>query len=258
MTLHTPLLLATVLATQTAPAQVAPEVFSKTSEADRARVGKAIGEALEAYENLRSYSGRFSNTVQPWGVAQTGTIQYEAPNLMAVRVKVSDRTGSYSRRIVCDGTSLWMTDSRFKNRYTKRPLAPGDLYYASATVNRPQDSLDMAWFLEGTPPLDASRLKVTSRRDSPTLAVDLYSPRFPQATEEKRKELHRVAKQAFRFDPTTHLLRGATFEIVITNSIHKRTERHWDIRLNLKLPAATFRFKPAPDARQVKYFDRAA
>ena len=255
MTIRISLLLAALLATPMAHAQAEPAPFTETSPPDRARVGKAIGEALQSYENLRSYSGRFSNTVQPYGIAQTGTIQYARPSLMAVRVKITDRTRTYSRRIVCDGSSLWMTDSRFPNRYTKRPLAPGDLYYASATVNRPQDSLDMAWFLEGTPPLDASRLKVTSQRNSPVLAVDLYSPRFPRGTEEKRRELHRVARQAFRFDPTTHLLLGSAFELVITSSIHKRTERHWDIKLNPTLPAATFQWKPAPGDRQIASFD---
>lgn len=256
MTIRIPLLLAALLATQAAPAQpqAAPEAFSKTSAPDKVRVNGAIYDALVAYEKLRSYSGRFSNTVQPWGVSQSGIIQYASPDRMAVQVKITDRKGSYTRRIVCDGSFVWIRDSRFKNRYTKRPLSPGDLYYASATVLRPQDSLDMAWFLEGTPPLDTSRLKVTSPPSSPVLAVDIYRPRFSQGTAEQQKELQIVEKRAFRFDPTDHLLRGSDYNLVITNSIHKRTERHWDIKLNPKLPASTFRFKPARGDRQIHSF----
>lgn len=252
MTTHLPLLLAALLATPVAPTQAVPGTVPAS---DLPRVKKIFAAPIAAYARLRSYSGRFSNADPLYNQSQTGTLQFERPNRLAMRVQIKDSTGAYTRRVVSDGKFLWTLDSRFKNRYTKEAVRPRPYFlgvmvgYAGGTGGW----MDICWLLKGETPLDgAYALRVTSPSASPVLDVDLFTRLDPGETNEERKK---PRKMSFRFGPSDHLLRTSVQYMKNLGFTDKdKAERHWDIRLNPTLPASTFRFKPAPGARQIRDF----
>lgn len=232
---------------------------------DAERASRVLAQSTAAYNKLRSYSGRFQ-MVNPFEV-QSGEIRWALPNKLSMRMETKSKSGTYTLRAVSDGRFIYIADSRLRGNFIKRPVgsAAGSATGAAdigsmITALNSESMMYMAVMMSGLDPLEGSRaVRITSPAKSPTpgltLALEVrheVSSMEGGATE-MTTELSDPTKMSFRFGPDK-LLREFSMQLAAPNNT-RATEKHWDIRANPKLPASTFRFKPAPGTRQVQSLD---
>ena len=249
------LLLAAALAEQgLALAQGAPPV----ARSDAARASKALSDSSAAYKRLRSYSGRFQ-MVNPFEV-QSGEIRWALPNRLSMRMETRSKRGTYTLRAVSDGRFIYIADSRLRGNFIKQPAGGGATGAMGAanigsmiTALNVESMMVMAALMSGLDPLEGvGAVRITSSPQSPTLALEArYNVSSAQdGATEMTTTLSEPDRMTFRFG-ADKLLRELTIQQPAPQNT-RATEKHWDIRHNPTLPASTFKWKPAPGARQVQ------
>ena len=142
-------------------------------------------------------------------MSQTGTIQFQRPNRLAMRVKVRNASGVHERRVISDGTSIWMLASSAKARYVRLKVsAKSD--FIGEMIGSTSQFLELGWLLKGDSPLDFSvapslsmPFRILSSPAAPVLTLDAFAP--GSRASDKEGPTHRFS---FRFGPNDKLLRG--------------------------------------------------
>lgn len=230
---------------------------------DAERASRALAQSTAAYNKLRSYSGRFQ-MVNPSEV-QSGEIRWALPNKLSMRMETKSKSGTYTLRAVSDGRFIHIADSRLRGNFIKRPVGGSGLVGAADIGSmlmalNSESMMYMAVMMGGLDPLEGSRaVRITSAPSSPTpgLTLALEVRHEVASAQDGATELTTTlsdpTKMSFRFGPDK-LLRELSMQLPAPDNT-RATEKHWDIRANPKLPVETFRFKPAPGAKQVASLD---
>ena len=238
---------------------------------DAGRAGRGQGQSSAAYKRLRSYSGRFL-MVNPNEV-QSGEIRWALPNKLSMRMETKSKRGTYTLRAVSDGKFIYIADSRLRGNFIKQPLDKDGVGAADIgsmiTALNSESMMYMAVMMAGLDPLEGSgAVRITSSPPKPSALGYPPVPGLPLVLElevrhevgsaqggatELTTELSAPTKMSFRFG-IDNLLREFSMEESGPEKL-RATEKHWEVRVNPKLPAETFQFKPAPGARQVQSLD---
>ena len=226
---------------------------------DAVRARGVLAQSMTAYKKLRSYSGRFQ-MANPNEV-QSGEIRWAFPNKLSMRMETKSKRGTYTLRAVSDGRFITIADSRLRGNFIKRPVGGSGLTGAAdigsmITSLNAESMMYMAVMMSGIDTLEGSgAVRITSSVNSPTLALEVRHEvaSAEGGATELTTTLSDPTKMIFRFG-ADRLLRELTMQLPAPDNT-RVTEKHWDIRVNPKLPASTFQFKPAPGARQVQSLD---
>lgn len=226
---------------------------------DAVRAGRVLAQSTAAYKKLRSYSGRFQ-MVNPFET-QSGEIRWALPNKLSMRMETKSQSGTYTLRAVSDGRFIYISDSRLRGNFIKRPVGGSGLAGAAdvasmITALNAESMMYMAVMMGGLDPLEGSQaVRITSSANAPTLVLEVRHEiaSAQDGATELTTSLSDPTKMSFRFGPDK-LLRELSMQLSAPDNT-RATEKHWDIRTNSALPTSTFQWKPTPGARQVPSLD---